>query len=203
MQTLRISAKKGSNSRILPVSLKAIEMLSNLPQKKARLFSKADSMRTTLFLQRRRIAKRLATPELNQISFKTFRHWKGPTEQHKTKDPWHVKMILGHKGIKSTETYIHIEKMIYQSKENDQFTVKVADTLEDAVKLMEVGLSSTLKLRGIDCSEKGNDTMDYSKTQRDLNRSKKQRGIYTLLRRETDSQNNLRFSHSVLRTRLL
>jgi hypothetical protein len=93
--------------------------------------------------------------------------------------------------------------MIYQSKENDQFTAKVADTLEDAVKLMKVGLSSTLKLRGIDCSEKGNDTMDYSKTQRDLNRSKNQRGIYNLLRRETDNQNNMRFSHSVLRTRRL
>jgi integrase len=148
MQTVRIAAKKGSNSRILPLSTKAIEMLSNLPQRKGRLFSKADSMRSTLFLQRRRIAKRLAAPELNLISFKTFRHWKGTTEQHKTKDPWHVKMILGHKSIKSTETYIHIEKMIYQSKVNDQFIVKVADTLDDAVKLMEVGFEYHAEVEG-------------------------------------------------------
>lgn len=48
-------------------------------------------------------------------------------------------MILGNKSIKSTETYIHLEQMIYQGKANDQFSVKVADTLEDAIKLMEVG----------------------------------------------------------------
>jgi integrase len=149
MKTIRINAaEKGSNNRILPISNKAIEMLSNLPQRKGRLFSKADSMRSCLFLQKRRIAKRLAEPELTQISFKTFRHWKGTSEQHKTKDPWHVKLVLGHKSIKSTETYIHYEKMIYQAEANDQFTVKVADNLEDAVKLMEVGFEYHAEVEG-------------------------------------------------------
>jgi hypothetical protein len=60
-------------------------------------------------------------------------------EQHLTHDPWQVKMILGHKSITSTETYIHIEKMIYQDDTNNQWNVKVADTLEEANKLMEVG----------------------------------------------------------------
>jgi integrase len=149
MKTIRINAaEKESNNRILPISIKALEMLSNLSQRKGRLFAKADSMRSTLFLQRRRIAKRLGEPELNQICFKTFRHWKGTTEQHKTKDPWHVKLLLGHKSIKSTETYIHYEKMIYQSEANDQFIVKVADTLEDAVKLMEVGFEYHAEVEG-------------------------------------------------------
>ena len=85
---------------------------------------------------------------LMQISFKTFRHWKGTTEQHKTKDPWHVKLLLGHKSIKSTETYIHYEKMIYQGEANDQFIVKVADTLDDAVKLMEVGFEYHAEVEG-------------------------------------------------------
>jgi integrase len=138
-RTIRIAAEKGSNSRILPISLKAIEMLSNIPQGEGKLFCKADSMRTTLFYQRRRIAKRLAAPELKQISFKTFRHWKGTTEQHRTKDPWHVKLILGHKSITSTETYIHYEQMIYQSEANDQFITKVALNVEEACKLIDVG----------------------------------------------------------------
>jgi integrase len=48
MKTIRINAaEKGSNNRILPLSIKAIEMLSNLSQKEGRLFAKADSMRTT------------------------------------------------------------------------------------------------------------------------------------------------------------
>lgn len=29
--------------------------------------------------------------------------------------------------------------MMYESEANDQFTVKVADTMEEAIKLMEVG----------------------------------------------------------------
>jgi len=83
-----------------------------------------------------------------QIHFHTFRHWKATTEQHNTRDPWYVKMILGHKSIKSTETYIHLEKMIYQGKANDQFTVKVADTLEEAIKLMEVGFEYHAEIEG-------------------------------------------------------
>jgi hypothetical protein len=98
-----------------------------------------------------------------QIHFHTFRHWKATTEQHKTKDPWHVKMILGHKSIKSTETYIHLEKMLYEGEANDQFIVKVANTLEEAIKLMEVGFDTTLKLKAISCSERGNETTNYSK----------------------------------------
>ena len=73
---------------------------------------------------------------------------KGTAEQHKTKDPWHVKLVLGHKSIKSTETYIHYEKMIYQSEANDQFIVKVADTLDDAVELMEVGFEYHTEVEG-------------------------------------------------------
>ncbi len=151
---VRIKAEKGSNSRILPLSPKAIEMLSLLPRinrnpaRKEMIFANADDMRTCFFLQKRRIAKRQAFPNVMLIHFHTFRHWKATTEQHNTKDPWHVKMILGHKSIKSTETYIHIEKMLYQGKANDQFTVKVADTLEDAVKLMEVGFEFHAEIEG-------------------------------------------------------
>jgi hypothetical protein len=60
-------------------------------------------------------------------------------EQHKTKDPWHVKMILGHKSIKSTENYIHLEKMMFDGDANDQFISKVAHNVEEACKLIDVG----------------------------------------------------------------
>ena len=105
------AAEKGSNNRILPITDKSIQMLSNLSQKRRRLFANADDMRSNFFLQRRRIAK-LGCPEILLICFKTFRHMKGTNEQHKTKDPWHVKLVLGYKSIKSTETYIHYEEMI-------------------------------------------------------------------------------------------
>jgi hypothetical protein len=38
--------------------------------------------------------------------------------------------------------------MIYQAEANDQFTVKVADNLEDAVKLMEVGFEYHAEVEG-------------------------------------------------------
>lgn len=142
---VRIKAEKGSNSRIRPLSTKTIEMLARLPRtnrnpkRKTKIFANADDMRTNFFLQKRRIVERQANPKLMLIHFHTFRHWVATTEQHKTKDPWHVKLVLGHKSIKSTENYIHLEKMLYDGDANDQFTVKVADTLEEAIKLMEVG----------------------------------------------------------------
>jgi hypothetical protein len=41
--------------------------------------------------------------------------------------------------ISSTEIYIHVEKMLYLSKNTDCFIVEVADELEDAIKLLEIG----------------------------------------------------------------
>jgi hypothetical protein len=38
--------------------------------------------------------------------------------------------------------------MLCQNKANDQFTVKVADTLEDAVNLMEVGFDFHAEVAG-------------------------------------------------------
>lgn len=101
---IRIKAEKGSNSRVLPLSAKAIDMIARLPknrniERKEKLFANADDMRTCFYLQRKRIARRQASPNLMRIHFHTFRHWKTTTEQHKTKEPWHVKMVLGHKSI--------------------------------------------------------------------------------------------------------
>ena len=53
-------------------------------------------------------------------------------------DHWEVKILLGHKSIESTERCIHIEKMLYRTNE-DAFTVKVVNTIEEATALLEVG----------------------------------------------------------------
>ncbi len=142
--------EKGSNPRMWKISAKLSAMLNNLPRESQRLFGEGPitSMKTTFIKARRRLAAKLQNPRLTKISFHTFRHWKATTEQHETKDPWHIKTILGHKSIKSTEAYIHIEKMLYQNEANDQFTVKVANTLDDAVKLMEVGFEFHAEIEG-------------------------------------------------------
>jgi hypothetical protein len=51
-------------------------------------------------------------------------------------------------SIQSTETYIHLEKMMYDGEADDQFIVKVADTMDEAVRLMEVGFEFHAEVEG-------------------------------------------------------
>ena len=55
-----------------------------------------------LLPRRNKLAHRLGCLDINRITFKTFRHFKGTMEYHKTKDILHVKNVLGHKNIKNT-----------------------------------------------------------------------------------------------------
>ena len=59
-------------------------------------------------------------------------------EYHKTKDILHVKRILGHKSVQNTMIYINLEAALFQIR-NDEFTVRIAKTLDEACKLVEAG----------------------------------------------------------------
>ena len=58
-------------------------------------------------------------------------------EYHKTKDILHVKQLLRHRRIENTMQYIDIENALFNSGSNDQFTVKVAETVEEVCELVE------------------------------------------------------------------
>ncbi len=83
-----------------------------------------------------------------KIHFHTFRHWKATKELHDFHERERVQIILGHKSCNSTETYVHIDKMLYLSKGTDGFIVKVADELEDEIKLMEIGFEYHTEIAG-------------------------------------------------------
>jgi hypothetical protein len=55
-------------------------------------------------------------------------------EYHKTRDILHVMSLLGHRNIESTLVYTHLI-----SFESDGFHSAVADTVEEARKLLEQG----------------------------------------------------------------
>jgi integrase len=130
---------KGHKARILNVSSDYISRLNTLPKKSEQVFQgKIESIRRNFEDQRRNAARKLNNPRLLEINFTTFRHWKATFEYHKTKDPYHVKRLLGHNSLRSTEIYINIEQAVFKDT-NDQFHVKVAETLDEACKLLEVG----------------------------------------------------------------
>jgi integrase len=57
------------------------------------------------YKQRKKIALKLQNPRIQQITFHTFRHWKGRTEYRRTKDILYVMRLLGHRNIKNTLIY--------------------------------------------------------------------------------------------------
>jgi len=138
-RTIRIHPEKGSNPRLFHVSEKLAGMLNGLPKKGEYIFSPSTkSLRESFNKQRKRAAVKLNNPRLNRITFHTIRHWKGTMEYHKTKDPWHVKRVLGHKTLKSTEVYINIEQALFE-QEPEEFHVKATSDPKEIKQLLEVG----------------------------------------------------------------
>jgi len=142
-------AEKNSNNRILPISPKLIDMLNNLPRTNDKVFPATfNSIRNSFQGLRNRTALKLGNPRLKQIHLHTFRHWKGTTEYHKTKDIIHVKTILGHKKIESTMIYINLENALFQT-DTDEYTCKTAKTIQEATDLIEHGFQYITDMDGI------------------------------------------------------
>jgi integrase len=134
--TVRITPEKHSNPRILKISQRLKERLLDLPKTSKYVFG-GTNLKTTmrLFERSRKIAAdKSKNPRLNKITFHTLRHWKATMEYHRTKDILHVMRLLGHKNIKNTMRYTQLVDLGEQD-----YTVKVAWTLEESVKLLEAG----------------------------------------------------------------
>jgi integrase len=134
--------EKHSNPRMWKVSPRLIAMLNALPKNSQRVFgdSSMDSMKSMLLTLRKKLAFKLQNSRLRKINFHSFRHWKATMLMHQTKnDTYYVKTFLGHKSIKNTEIYIHLQEAIFGENGNDEFTVKVAEKPEEITELLEIG----------------------------------------------------------------
>lgn len=140
---------KGHNPRILPVSDKWINMIARLPKTSQSIFGDGDLRHhyENYSKQRRKLATRLGNTRLHKITFTTFRHWKATIEYHKTKDVYHVKRLLGHKRLTSTEVYINLEEALFQS-DGGEFHVKVAEDVQEACRLIEAGFDYVGSVHG-------------------------------------------------------
>jgi hypothetical protein len=76
-----------------------------------------------------------------------IRHWFGTNEYHKRPDMDHVRRLLGHKTILNTQMYVNMEKAFF-AESNEDYTVKVASTVEEATALIEVGFEYVTDMDG-------------------------------------------------------
>jgi integrase len=76
--------------------------------------------------------------KLAKIHFHLIRHWFGTMQYHKKPDLIHVQKLLGHRNILATQIYINLERVLFKDG-NDEYHVKVAETIEEATKLLAVG----------------------------------------------------------------
>ncbi|MEM2971480.1 MAG: tyrosine-type recombinase/integrase [Candidatus Bathyarchaeia archaeon] len=142
-----ITPEKGSKSRILPISNRLINMLNNLPRNSDKVWATLYSLKSNFYKTRKSLAFKLQNPKLKQIGLHTFRHWKATMEYHKTKDILHVQQLLGHRDLRNTLIYINLEKALFQNVD-DEFHVKVAHSLDEACKLLEVGFEYVTDMDG-------------------------------------------------------
>jgi integrase len=151
--TVTIAPEKNSRPRMLRITSRLLAMLTSLPHDKLHEFifrnPKVDALRSLEDFRRhyednrRNAAKKTQNPRLIQISFHTLRHWKATTEYHKTKDILHVMQLLGHKNIKNTLVYTHLVNW-----ESDDYTCKVAQTVDEAKALIESGFDFVTDVEG-------------------------------------------------------
>jgi integrase len=142
-------AEKRSLPRIFRVSQKLMTMLGNLPKQNEKVFGrmKKASAINNFYKQRKTLAVKLANPRIGKIHFHLIRHWYGTNEYHKKPDMDHVRRLLGHKSILSTQIYVNMEQAIFKSSV-DEYVVKVASTMEEIVKLTEVGFEVVTEFEG-------------------------------------------------------
>jgi len=148
---VRIEPEKGSNPRISKISDKLLNMISRLPKDSSKIFG--GKVKEKVFIEslnkaRKKAALKLQNPRLLQVHYHTLRHWVGTMEYHKTKDPWHVKRVLGHKSLQSTEIYINIEQAIFEQAP-EEFHVKVTSDSKEIKELLEVGFEYVCEKDGL------------------------------------------------------
>jgi integrase len=135
--------EKRSRPRQFKISGKLVAMLMPLMNKSRLWIVRLKHIRKTFERARKRVADKLGNPSIKRISFHTFRHWKATTEYHKTKDILHVMRLLGHRSIQNTLIYTHLVDF-----KSDEWTCKVASSLDEAVSYIESGFEYMTEYEG-------------------------------------------------------
>jgi integrase len=141
--------EKGSRARRLKVSSQLVGLLSTLKRSCDYAFrreakAKLDTMSTYFMRERKKISRTLNNPKIQSITWKSLRHFKATMEYSRTKDILYVKELLGHVNINNTLVYTHLINF-----SNEEYTCKVATTVEEAKMLIESNYDYVTEMDGV------------------------------------------------------
>jgi len=94
---------------------------------------------------RNRTAKKLKDPTIQTIRLYDFRHYFATMLYHRTKDILYVKQQMGHRKVETTLTYTQL----LQFDNEDNYTCKVAENVEQATELIENGFEYVTEMDGL------------------------------------------------------
>ena len=88
-------------------------------------------------------------PRFLKIYYHTLRHSKVLREYHKTKNILHVKHVLGHRNLATTQRYVELYIEIYGTLQPDQYICEEASTVKEAKQLIEDGYEYVSEIDGV------------------------------------------------------
>jgi integrase len=92
---------------------------------------------------RNSLAKKLQDPTIQTIRLYDFRHYFATMTYHKTRDILFTKQQMGHSQIKTTLIYTQLLNL-----DDDEWTCKTANTIEQATQLVEAGFEYITEIDG-------------------------------------------------------
>jgi integrase len=140
---LSVRTSKMGLERTLKLKPEAFDLLrdyvnrSQISNLKEKLFASSKVIADSWRASRKKAYQRFKNTELLKIRLYDLRHWFGTTEYIKTRDIFHVKYLMGHRNIESTLHYMHVAKGLVNY--SDDYTVKVASSIEEFTELLESG----------------------------------------------------------------
>jgi hypothetical protein len=76
-----------------------------------------------------------------------FNHQLSILQRRALRDILQVQQVLGHRDLRNTLIHIKLEKALFQNAD-DEFHVKVAQNLDEACRLLEVGFEYVTEIDG-------------------------------------------------------
>jgi integrase len=134
---IRVRGYKGHASGTYKLKKRTLEMLRDYLAKNPQEhpFPKPKTMGEIWLTFRNRVADNLKQPELKRIQLRHLRNYSGANLYNRLKDPIAVMRHLRHKKLETTMHYLSAIDL----NEEEDFVVRTANTLQQAVELVENG----------------------------------------------------------------